>query len=293
MKKHLQTDYNTRQYMLSENFEIYYYNDFPPDKIEPHRHDYYEFYFFLEGDVQITVDDKTYLVNPGDMIVFPPFSSHYPTILSKNKPYRRFVLWISNMYFNQITNISKDFAYLSDYVIATNNYLHSFNPIIFNSIQSMIFKLIEETKNNRFGKDTEIILQLNSLILHLNRIVFEENTQSSYRNKQDLYMLICNYITMHLEDDLSLDGLSKVFFVSKFHISHAFKDSIGISVHQYITKKRLYASKDALLSSMPISKIYEKYGFNDYSSFFRAFKKEYGISPKEYREMYQLPDDFK
>ena len=63
---------------------------------------------------------------------------------------------------------------------------------------------------------------------------------------------------------------------------------MGISLHQYILKKRLHASRQAILSGEPISHIFPQYGFKDYTSFFRAFKKEYGISPKEYREQHRL-----
>lgn len=65
---------------------------------------------------------------------------------------------------------------------------------------------------------------------------------------------------------------------------------MGIPLHQYILKKRLHASKNAILSDQPISHVYLQYGFKDYTSFFRAFKKEYGVSPKEYREQHRLPE---
>ncbi|MBO5144050.1 MAG: AraC family transcriptional regulator [Lachnospiraceae bacterium] len=51
--------------------------------------------------------------------------------------------------------------------------------------------------------------------------------------------------------------------------------------------KRLQACRSAILSGASITYIYELYGFRDYSAFFRAFKKEYGISPKEYRDISQ------
>ena len=55
MAKNLQTKFSTRQYMLSRDFEIYYYNEPASEKVSIHSHDYYEFYFFLEGDVSIWI----------------------------------------------------------------------------------------------------------------------------------------------------------------------------------------------------------------------------------------------
>ena len=49
-------------------------------------------------------------------------------------------------------------------------------------------------------------------------------------------------------------------------------------------KKRMQASREAILGGENISQVYERFGFRDYSSFYRAFRREYGMSPKEYRE---------
>ena len=101
----------------------------------------------------------------------------------------------------------------------------------------------------------------------------------------NLYQGLADYIEENLDGDLSLENLAKQFYVSKYHIAHVFKDSTGLSIHQYITKKRLSACRDAILGDVGISEVYPMFGFGDYSSFYRAFKKEYGISPKEFKDM--------
>ena len=55
--------------MYSEDFEVYYYSDLPLKAVSPHTHNYYEFYFFLEGNVDIHVEDKTYHIKNGDFLI--------------------------------------------------------------------------------------------------------------------------------------------------------------------------------------------------------------------------------
>ena len=99
-----------------------------------------------------------------------------------------------------------------------------------------------------------------------------------------LYQSIVVYIENHIDENLSLDELSEKLHVSKFHISHIFTETSGMPLHKYITKKRLSMCKDAILSGADITTVAESYGFSDYSVFYRAFVKEYGKSPKKYKD---------
>ena len=284
MKKRLQSAFSSRQYMISKDIELYFYDDANLSGVENHNHDYYEFYFFLQGNISMVIHKQEYLLKSGDIVLIPPGVYHHTLNHDTSIPYRRFVFWISKDYYQHLTELSSDYEYIVKYTSENSHYVYHNDVISFNSIQAELFRLLEELHAERFGRDTKLHLGVNNLLLDLNRIAYEQKHPTKYKRNLTLYEHLLSYIETHLEEDLSLDHLAAVFYVNKYHISHIFKENMGLSVHQYVSKKRLSMCRDALLGNTNVGDLILMYGFNDYSSFYRAFKKEYGQSPKEYRE---------
>ena len=118
------------------------------------------------------------------------------------------------------------------------------------------------------------------LLLLISRAVVEKEQKDVDKENADIFTLVCDYIDSHLMEDLTIERRSKEFFVSKSSLSHLFQDTTGLSLHKFIQKKRLVMQRDAIKGGMSVAKVHAMSGMKDYSTFYRAFKKEYGVTCK-------------
>ena len=115
MKEKLQTKFATRQYMISDTFELYYYSTDDVPGVKEHTHTHYEFYLFLEGAISLEIDGVLYTPTPGDLLLIPPGVPHHLVMHDLSVPYRRFVFWVSAAFAEQLRARSADYVYLMEY----------------------------------------------------------------------------------------------------------------------------------------------------------------------------------
>lgn len=268
--------FEARQKMCRNNFEIFHYRDKQPGCVELHHHDFYEIYFFLGGDVEYRVEGKSYRLQRGDLLLINPMELHQPMVMSGSKTYERIVLWINRDYL-----VSQDIELSRCFAPAHKNLLRPSREQ-FRGICVKIDNLIRERRDNAIGSEicaTGIFLQL---MVELNRMALQADSQG--QEAQSLTEQVVAYIGRHYREPLSLDGLAKSFFVSKYHLSHKFTQATGVSVYRYIVMKRLQAARQLLLDGYTPKDAFVQSGFGDYANFYRAFHRAYGVTPQMFVE---------
>ena len=116
------------------------------------------------------------------------------------------------------------------------------------------------------------------------------NSKDSYDHYSSYNISIIKateYIEDNLHNKLHISDIANYANLSTSRLQHIFKEEIGISLIKYINKKRLVKAKELLRNGENAINIYQKCGFQDYTSFFRAFRKEYDMTPKSYQLQYK------
>ena len=101
--------------------------------------------------------------------------------------------------------------------------------------------------------------------------------------KQQLLDQICTYVDTHLTERITLQIISEHFHVSISTVTQLFQKKAGLTFHQFLTNRRMAAAKELIARGVPLEEVGKQVGYNDHSSFYRAFRNYYGTSPRDFK----------
>lgn len=245
-----------------------------------HRHEGYEVYLFLRGNVNCYVESQCFHLKRGDLLVIRPGQYHRPAMLDHSN-YERVTLNFSDAllrYFSsEQSNLSavfkeqaKDkvcFAHLSgDQLEQCLTYV--------NTIETLL-------TTEAFGTDLLIQAQLTQFFVLLNRAFRNADSKTS-NIMPKLIRDLLRYIDSNLSEKITLEILEREFFLNGTYISRQFKKHTGLTLREYLLERRISHARTLLSSDLSITEVCQQSGFSDYANFIRSFTKTVGISPGKY-----------
>lgn len=254
------------------------------EKTEMHFHDCYECMLVHGGEAIFQIEGGSVTLLQNSLVLLEPNRLHRPIFRNLQCPYQRYTLHINGTLLSSIStpenrladvfSLSRKIAYG---VLAESNA---------EELIAMFEKaLLRINSNEEFGKDILIRSALSELLVFICRNFIKMGGQDavikhSY-SRRTLDALA--FIEENLPKKISLDIIAQHLHVDKSHLAHIFKQETGISPYQYIIQKRIIYSQKLLHDGESPSDVCTLCGFNDYSSFYRAFFNELGVSPREYQ----------
>lgn len=273
--------FSARQSMFRHSYEVYRYKDSYLPEVALHHHDFYEIYLFLSGDVTYNIESRTYALQPGDVLLISPEELHQPIITANKQPYERMVLWISPQYLQQLCSDETDLTRCFNTRAAAHSNLLRPGTESRQLLTGIMKQLLAEANADALGHDIYATSYLLQLLVTLNRL-WAAAPQPLQAAPAGVLPKVLAYINENYAEPLRLDTLAEQFYISKYHLCHEFQRQMGTSVYRYIIQKRLQMAKLLLSGGQSPTGVYAQCGFADYANFFRAFRAEYGITPKEF-----------
>ncbi len=233
-----------------------------------HSHNMIEIYYFLRGNAHFAVEGNIYKLERGNVIVMASGQTHN-LMLEPSPVYERIVLNIDSSATPEAFNAIKDTLFDGNNFFKLSkseqlwfeeslNYIklvpENMRENLIYAFATMVFSLLS-TKNNRKISNTTIQ---------------DETVKTTIR-----------FINENLTEKLSLDIIAGALYCNKAVLNRKFRKIMGCNVWEYVTRKRIYTARQILFNSLDINQAFGKSGFNDYSSFFKAYKKLIGVSPSE------------
>lgn len=239
-----------------------------------HLHYHLELVIFLEGEARAFADTKEYTLHPGDVFLSFPNQVHRYESFAKESYY----LFIVN------PGILSELSRVFDGGVPTSAVLPGAAE------EPEILRLAE--KLSEIDDETPFAEALRrGYLLTLFCMLLPRFTLTS-ANTGDTHTLkgIVTYCTKNYTKDLSLAELERELHISRYYISHLFSDKLKIGFNSYINSLRIsYACRYLRHSEKSVTEISELVGFGTLRTFNRAFLRQTGKTPSEYRRTGSAP----
>ena len=251
--------------------------------ISLHSHSFYEIMMCRSADrVEYLVGANRYRLLAGDLILVAPGVSHKPILPEDMQyAYERDILWVSAELMERIKEMfpnSVVFGVDGCSLLRTKGTDWSY-------IGEYFSNGLREVEEGKLGYEESATAIAMLILAHICRAVLSGEASHSQAEQPTMVTSFIEYIENHLHEPLTLDSMAAHFYVSRSAVSKLFREEMDTSFHHFLTQRRLILAKQLIGEGEGMERVAQLCGFSDYSIFYKAFKKEYGLSPRAFSKL--------
>lgn len=227
----------------------------PTEEYFKHIHYFYEIIFFVKGNVSYTVESETRKLVDGDIVIIPPGKYHFATV-DLSVPYERYVLKIPEKVVPDCVrgNLAKESPFYC-------------NCKKFGTVFSLFDNYAE------LYSDEELYYLFTCDVAKLMILLCHETSPSPTGKYNEFIKSIIDYVDANITKTITMQTLADEFMYSKSFISIEFKKYMKIPIMQYVRSKKIMAAHQMIAGGGKKSEVAELFGFETYSTFYRAYKR--------------------
>lgn len=277
----------TAMLMRGDDYEAGATKDTFAGQIPSAARDVYEMMCVTQGSAEYWVEDQHYKLLAGDILLVPVGLMVGATLKARGCPFARIGVWMSRRYmtFLKLQDDEADFSF----VLAgrASHYLLRLPKDLQGGFATAFEALAQECAADKMNAELSTKALLAALCVQINRLVRQDGDKVMLLGDGNRLSEVLTYIHANCTSPISVEGLAKQFGYSPSHLAHSFKKQMGTSLYHYVLLRRLQIGREAMLGGVPVKEAYLRCGFGDYAGFYRAFTKEFGISPQQYKKKNQ------
>lgn len=242
-----------------------------------HAHDDFELFFFISGDCAYNVEGNQYKLTPGCLLLMRPAEVHC-LIADQDPCYERVVINFSQQL---VKKIDPECLLLQPFTDRALGQKNLYKPEdLYAGFSRALMQIVSQDRP-RGNDEIAVMIRANlyQLLYEIREAFFRKLSLPAASTSENEVSKLIRFINENIAGDLSLGAIADQFFLSKSQISRVFKQLTGTTLSNYIAAKRLILAREKMLAGEPAKEVSQHCGYNDYSVFYRAYRKKYGVSP--------------
>ena len=255
-----------------------------------HCHDGYEVLMMKRGNVDMQIEDRMITLQPGDIVLIPPYVFHFARQQSTDT-YCRVVLNMKEALIQSLIASNESYRHITDVFYQTPDYHIHVNGSTLRQLIDLACAL-EATSGSKADAYGATILSkslLSIILVILNRQAAASSVapilpQTQTPSMPKVVTDVIHYVDQNLAGDLSVSGIAESVHLNSVYLTRRFRQYSGLSLQQDIIEKRLAEAKRMLRNGQSPTEVCYACGFNNYSNFSRTFTNHVKISPRQYQE---------